>query len=71
MDLICNQGVWLMSVWKFKDIQKTQDVLILHFSDSSHPPWDDTVSVTIPAPEAAKLLAKLQSTLHPGAPSRH
>jgi len=60
-----------MSVWKFKDVQKTQDVLILHFSDSSHPPWGDTMSVTVPAAEAVKLLAKLEQTLHPGANGKH
>jgi hypothetical protein len=59
-----------MSAWKFRDVQKTQDALILHFSDSSHPPWEDTRSVTIPAADAAKLLAKLQAILHPGAASK-
>ena len=60
-----------MSVWKFKEDQKTQDSVILHFSDSSHPPWGDTMSVTIPPAEAAKLLAKLETTLHSGANGKH
>ena len=55
-----------MSAWKFKDAQKTKDALILHFSDSAHPPWGDTMSVTIPAADAAKLEARLQAILHPG-----
>lgn len=58
-----------MSAWKFKDVQKTQDALTLHFSDSAHPPWGDTMSVTIPAADAAKLLARLQAMLHPGGAS--
>ena len=60
-----------MSVWKFKDVQKAEDAVILHFADSSHPPWGDTMSVTVPAAEAAKLLAKLETTLHHGAPNKH
>jgi hypothetical protein len=59
-----------MSAWKFKDLQKTQDTLILHFSDLAHPPWGDTMSVTIPASDAAKLLARLQAILHSGASSK-
>ena len=55
-----------MSAWKFKTIQKTQSVVILHFNDSSHEEWGDTMSVTIPASDAQKLLAKLQTALHPG-----
>lgn len=55
-----------MSAWKFKDVQKTQDDLILQFSDSAHPPWGDTMRVTIPASDAAKLLARLQAVLHSG-----
>jgi hypothetical protein len=52
-----------MSAWKFKTIQKTQNVVILHFNDSSHEEWGDTMSVTIPASDAQKLLAKLQTAL--------
>ena len=54
-----------MAAWKFKTVQKAQNVVILHFNDSSHPEWGDTMSVTIPAGDAQKLLAKLQSALHP------
>ena len=54
-----------MSAWKFKAIQKTQNVVILQFNDSSHEEWGDTMSVTIPAGDAQKLLAKLQTALHP------
>jgi hypothetical protein len=54
-----------MSAWKFKTVQKTQNLVILHFNESSHPEWGDTMSVTIPASDAQKLLAKLQSALHP------
>ncbi|HWU54060.1 MAG TPA: hypothetical protein VN175_01080 [Rhizomicrobium sp.] len=58
-----------MSAWKFKDAQKTHDALILHFSDLAHPPWGDTMSVTIPAADAAKLMARLQAILHPASKS--
>lgn len=54
-----------MSAWKFKAIQKTQNVVILQFNNSSHEEWGDTMSVTIPAGDAQKLLAKLQTALHP------
>ncbi|HUE64532.1 MAG TPA: hypothetical protein VMO78_09180 [Rhizomicrobium sp.] len=54
-----------MSAWKFKTIRKTQNVVILHFNDSSHEEWGDTMSITIPAGDAQKLLAKLQTALHP------
>lgn len=54
-----------MSAWKFKTIQKSQNVVILHFNDSSHEEWGDTMSVTIPASDAQKLLSKLQTALHP------
>ena len=58
-----------MSAWKFKDAQKTQDLLTLHFSDLAHPPWGDNMSVTIAAADAAKLLARLQAILHPSGAS--
>jgi hypothetical protein len=54
-----------MSAWKFKAVQKAQNVVTLYFNDASHAEWGDTMSVTIPAADAQKLLAKLQSTLHP------
>lgn len=60
-----------MSSWKFKDIRETQDVVILSFNDSAHPPWGDEMSVTIPVAEATKLLAKLEATLHPHVHSKH
>ncbi|HEV2224672.1 MAG TPA: hypothetical protein VGR84_16900 [Candidatus Acidoferrales bacterium] len=52
-----------MSAWKFKAIQKTRNAVILQFNDSSHEEWGDTMSVTIPASDAQKLLAKLQTAL--------
>lgn len=58
-----------MAAWKFKDVQKAQYTVTLYFSDSSHPPWGDTMSVTIPAADAAKLLASLQAALHHGSKS--
>ena len=54
-----------MSAWKFKTVQKAQNVVILHFNDASHEEWGDTMSVTIPAVDAQKLLVKLQTALHP------
>ena len=54
-----------MSAWKFKNVQKTHNVVTLHFSDASHSEWGDTMSVTIPAADAQKLLAKLHSALRP------
>jgi hypothetical protein len=53
-----------MSAWKFKNVQKAPNAVILHFNDASHSEWGDTMSVTLPAADAHKLLAKLQSTLH-------
>jgi hypothetical protein len=60
-----------MSAWKFKTVQKAREVVILHFSDTSHEEWGDTMSVTIPAGEAQKLLAELQSTLRKTASRDH
>ena len=57
-----------MSAWKFKMVQKAQNVVILHFNDSSHEEWGDTMSVTIPSADAQKLLTKLQTALHPHHP---
>jgi hypothetical protein len=55
-----------MSAWKFKNVQKAQDVVILYFTDTSGALWADTRSVTIPIDDAQRLLTKLQATLHPG-----
>jgi hypothetical protein len=54
-----------MSAWKFKTVQKVQSVVILYFNDASHEEWGDTMSVTLPTSDAQKLLAKLQTALHP------
>ena len=54
-----------MSSWKFKNVQKAQDVVILYFTDSSGTLWADTRSVTISVADAQKLADKLQATLHP------
>jgi hypothetical protein len=55
----------LMSSWKFQSAQKAQNAVVLYFNDSSRSEWGDTMSVTIPASDAQKLLDKLKSTLHP------
>ena len=55
-----------MSSWKFKSLQKAQDVIIFYFNEGDSPPWANTRSVTIPLDDAEKLLKKLQDTLHPG-----
>jgi hypothetical protein len=55
-----------MSSWKFKSLQKAQDVIIIYFTETDDPPWANTRSVTIPVGDAEKLLKKLQATLHPG-----
>lgn len=53
-----------MSGWKFKNVQKAQDVVILYFTDTtSGALWADTRSVTIPIADAQKLLTKLQGIL--------
>jgi len=54
-----------MSAWKFHSAKKALQVVTLYFSDSSRSVWGDTMSITIPATEAQKLLNSLQSTLHP------
>jgi len=55
-----------MSGWKFKTVQKAHDFVTLHFNDTSHATWGDTMSVTIPQADAEKLLAKLQAELQNG-----
>jgi len=54
-----------MSAWKFKTVEKAHQMVILHFNDSTRSEWGDTMSVTLPPADAEKLLAKLQSALHP------
>jgi hypothetical protein len=53
-----------MSGWKFKTAHKAQNLVTLYFNDTSRTLWGDTMSVTIPAADAEKLLAKLQAELH-------
>lgn len=53
-----------MSGWKFKTVEKAHEAVILHFNDTSHATWGDTMSVTIPEADAERLLAKLQAELH-------
>ena len=55
-----------MSSWKFKSLQKAQDVLIMYFIETDNPLWANTRSVTIPVHDAQTLLKKLQAALHPG-----
>jgi hypothetical protein len=55
-----------MSSWKFKSLQKAQDVIIIYFTETDDPLWANTRSVTIPVGDADKLLKKLHDTLHPG-----
>ena len=55
-----------MSSWKFKSLQKAQDVIIIYFTETDDPLWANTRSVTIPVGDADKLLKNLQATLHPG-----
>lgn len=55
--------------WKFKSLQKAQDVIIIYFTETGNPLWANTHSVTIPVEDADKLLKKLQATLHPGGKS--
>jgi len=55
-----------MSHWTFKNVQKAQNVVIIYFNDTNQPLWGGTMSVTIPAADAQKLLTNLQALLHPG-----
>ena len=52
-----------MSSWKFKDLQKAHDVIIIYFTETDDPLWANTRSVTIPVGDAEKLLKQLQATL--------
>lgn len=56
-----------MSAWKFKNVKKSQNLVVLYFDDTSHPEFgeDDIHSVTIHAADAKKLLSKLNAALHP------
>lgn len=61
-----------MSHWQFKTVQKARDAVLLYFNDSDVPLWGGTMSVTISAADAEKLLARLQETLRSGdKPARH
>jgi hypothetical protein len=55
-----------MSRWQFNNVQKAKDEVILYFNDTTQPLWGSTMSVTIPAADAQKLLTRLQAILHPG-----
>jgi hypothetical protein len=59
-----------MSTRNFKDVQKVRDVMVLYFSTPDSQ-WGETMSVTIPAADAQKLLRKLEEALHPAHKSRH
>lgn len=55
-----------MSLRNFKSVQKIQNVMMIYFTQpTASAAWDDTMSITIPAAEAQKLLEHLQAALHP------
>jgi hypothetical protein len=55
--------------WRFKSLQKAQDVIIIYFTETANPLWANIRSVTIPVGDAETLLKKLQAALHPGGKS--
>ncbi len=55
-----------MSHWQFKTVQKAQDAVLLYFNDTDVPLWGSTMSVTISAADAEKLLTRLQEALRSG-----
>ena len=59
-----------MSIRTFKDIQKAKDVVVLYFSTPASQ-WGETMSVTIAAADAQKLLRELEKALHPGTKPAH
>lgn len=59
-----------MSTRTFKDIQKAKDVVVLYFGTPASQ-WDETMSVTMAAADAQRLLRELERTLHPASKSAH
>jgi phosphotransferase system HPr-like phosphotransfer protein len=57
-----------MSTRNFKDLHKANDVVVLYFSTPASQ-WGETVSVTIPAADAQKLLRKLEETVQSARPA--
>jgi len=54
-----------MSSWRFKNVQRARNVIIVLFNNASQSEWGDIMSVTIPADDAKRLLVQLQAALHP------